>query len=73
MHARRRPARENFQPGASDGLSNTEARREVMAAFQLAVDEGRATWHASSNGLAELHLDTGEVFLLHETEVTRLI
>jgi hypothetical protein len=50
-----------------------EAKRtRVTLFFQNEVDHGRARWKTNSEGQTELHLKTGEVFLLRDTALTRL-
>jgi len=47
-------------------------RTRVTLFFQNEVDQGRASWKTNSEGQTELHLQTGEVFLLRATALTRL-
>ncbi|MBB4818632.1 hypothetical protein HNP29_002009 [Pseudomonas alcaligenes] len=48
------------------------ARLRVISAFQALVDARQARWHTDDSGRTELHLDSGEVFLLRPHSVTRL-
>lgn len=50
----------------------TEMRREVEAHCQSLVDTGFARWHVNDDGQAELHLESGGVYLLGDLGVTRL-
>ncbi|MDB5875314.1 MAG: hypothetical protein JWQ07_4756 [Ramlibacter sp.] len=54
--------------------STTEkrARQMVVRGFQDAVANGPAGWHINCDDETEIHLDTGEVFLLRDTGLTRL-
>ena len=47
-------------------------RMRVTRVLQGEVDQGRARWVTSTGGQTELHLQTGEVFLLGKTSLTRL-
>lgn len=58
------------QRGAQQHAEDERAR--VTLVFQGEVDQGRARWVASADGQTELHLQTGEVFLLEKTSLTRL-
>jgi len=49
-----------------------EARRQLTAHFQASVEAGFAHWRTDEYGRTELHLNSGEVFRLHDTGVTRL-
>jgi hypothetical protein len=48
------------------------ARLAVLAALDELVDAGLGTWLECDAGLAELHLMTGERWLLTSESVTRL-
>lgn len=50
----------------------SEVRRRVEAHCQSLVDTGMAQWRVNDDGDTELHLDSGEVYLLGEFGVTRL-
>lgn len=50
----------------------SEARRQVEIYCQTLVDTGAAYWLTNENGDTELHLDSGEIFLLDDWGVTRL-
>jgi hypothetical protein len=51
---------------------SSEARRRVEAYCQSLVDIGRAQWRVSESGDAELHMESGEIYLFGELGVTRL-
>jgi len=53
-------------------FENANARILINLYFQEIVNAGKANWQANDDGQQELHLDTGEVFLLQETTITRL-
>jgi len=50
----------------------SEARRLVEAYFQSLVDAGHARWRLNDAGDTELHLESGESYLLDEMGITRL-
>jgi hypothetical protein len=50
----------------------SEARRQVESYCQSLVDAGKARWWINDVGNAELHMDSGEAYLLGELGVTRL-
>jgi hypothetical protein len=49
-----------------------ESRALVMQVLQDAVDDGHAVWRAGTDDGMELHLFSGEVFLLTDAGITRL-
>ncbi|MFB9981152.1 hypothetical protein ACFSQQ_19965 [Mesorhizobium kowhaii] len=49
-----------------------DAKSLVMTAIGELIDGGKAEWSRTTTGEIELHLLTGEVFLLGELSVTRL-
>jgi hypothetical protein len=49
------------------------AKSQVMAAIGELVDDGKAEWDRTASGEIELRLLTGEVFLLGEVSVFRLV
>ncbi|MNG39000.1 hypothetical protein D3C84_1269020 [compost metagenome] len=51
---------------------HTEAKYQVMADLQAFVDAGFAQWWINDYGRTELHLNSGEVFLIGENDVLRL-
>jgi hypothetical protein len=51
---------------------STEARRQVESYCQSLVDTGTAQWRVNDDGDTELHIDSGEAYLLGELGVTRL-
>ena len=64
-----------LEPGtAATGPSEDDpaARLRVISAFQALVDARQARWHTDDSGRTELHLDSGEIFLLRPHSVTRL-
>ena len=48
------------------------ARRQVEVYCQSLVDVGAAQWRVNEAGATELHMKSGEVYLLGEWGVTRL-
>jgi hypothetical protein len=48
------------------------AKMIVLQCFQNAVNQGWAEWKLNSDGQTEVHLQSGEVFLLLENTVTRM-
>jgi hypothetical protein len=44
----------------------------VLQCFQEAVNEGCAEWKINADGQTEVHVQSGEVFLLLENTVTRM-
>ena len=52
--------------------SRQDAKARVMVAIGQLVDDGKAEWNRTATGEIELHLLTGEVFLLGEVSVTRV-
>jgi hypothetical protein len=50
----------------------SEARRQVEAYCQSLVDIGAAEWRVEKAGVTELHLESGETYLLGEWGMTRL-
>ena len=48
----------------------TSAKMIVLQCFQEAVNQGWAEWKVNSDGQTEVHLQSGEVFLLLENTVT---
>lgn len=48
------------------------ARAFVTLHFQAFVDQGNAGWKINRDGITELHMRSGEVFLLEEETLTRL-
>lgn len=51
---------------------HTGAKHQVMADLQAFVDAGFAQWWTNDYGRTELHLNSGEVFLIGENDVLRL-
>lgn len=52
--------------------ANVNARAFVTLYFQAFVDQGNAGWKINRDGITELHMRSGEVFLLKEETLTRL-
>jgi hypothetical protein len=50
----------------------SEARRQVEAYCQSLVDIGAAQWRVDEAGATELHLESGEAYLLGKRSMTRL-
>ncbi len=50
----------------------SDARRQVEAYCQSLVDAGAAEWRSNDAGRSELHMNSGEAYLLDERGVTRL-
>ncbi|TGQ86357.1 hypothetical protein EN851_30385 [Mesorhizobium sp. M8A.F.Ca.ET.208.01.1.1] len=64
--------------GANSQIANGAAVREdakalVMAAIGELVHGGKAEWNRTATGEIELRLLSGEVFLLGEMSVTRVV
>ncbi|MGB3070506.1 MAG: hypothetical protein WBC18_18270 [Ottowia sp.] len=59
-----------FSPRMADEVS--DARREVEAFCQGLVEAGAAQWRMSESGEIELHMESGEAYLLGEQGITRL-
>lgn len=57
-------------PAAHDAAE--QARRQVLDAFQAMVDARQAWWRTHETGRTELHLASGEVYLLQRHGVVRL-
>lgn len=49
-----------------------EARRQVQAYCQTLVDAGFARWRIDDGGTLELHLQSGQIYLLREPGILRL-
>lgn len=49
-----------------------EAKRQIMADLQAFVDAGFARWWVNDDGDTEFHLNSGEVFLIGESDLLRL-
>ena len=60
------------QTQAAGSRQTADAKSRVMAAIGQMVDDGKAEWSRTATGEVELHLLTGEVFLLGEVSVTRV-
>ena len=58
----------------SSGLMNepSEARRQVESDCQSLVDAGTAQWWVNDEGDTELHMQSGESYLLSDRGMTRL-
>lgn len=57
----------------STEVQRAEAKHQVMADLQAFVDAGLAQWRVNDDGDTELHLNSGEVFLIGENDLVRLI
>ncbi len=67
------PATGSLAPSPTrDVHESVNARRLVTLHLQQAVNAGRAEWRINVDGETELHVNTGEVFLLREAALTRL-
>jgi hypothetical protein len=60
------------QTQAAGSRQTADTKSRVMAAIGQMVDDGKAEWSRTATGEIELHLLTGEVFLLGEVSVTRV-
>lgn len=49
------------------------ARQQVTAYCQTLVNAGQARWGEGSEGAAQLHLHTGEVYLFGEFGLTKVV
>ncbi|OAF08486.1 hypothetical protein [Bradyrhizobium neotropicale] len=47
-------------------------KARVVAYFRGLVADGLAQWHALDDGTVRLSLNTGEIYLLKETAITRI-
>ncbi|MBZ9998367.1 hypothetical protein [Mesorhizobium sp. BH1-1-4] len=50
-----------------------DAKALVMAAIGMLVENGKAEWSRTATGEIELRLVSGEVFVLGEASVTRVV
>lgn len=50
----------------------SEVRRQIESHCQSLVDAGKARWWINDDGDAELHMGSGEAYLLNDLGVTRL-
>jgi putative component of toxin-antitoxin plasmid stabilization module len=48
------------------------AKTQVMGYFRELVADDFGDWHASENGTIRLRLNTGEIYLLDKTTITRI-
>jgi hypothetical protein len=64
------PANTRSREQASE--EESEARRQVAAYCQSLVDIGAAEWRVDKAGVTELHLESGQAYLLGECGMTRL-
>lgn len=60
------------RPAPAENYESANARVKVMMHFQDAVNAGNAVWHINEDGEKELHMHSGEVFLLEARTITRL-
>jgi hypothetical protein len=57
---------------AAEPFDGADAKMIVFQFFQGAVNEGWAEWKINTAGQTEVHVQSGEVFLLQKDTVTRL-
>ena len=57
---------------AADTAPADPAKAHVTAYFREFVREGYAEWHALEDGIVQLRLHTGEIYLLESATVTRI-
>jgi hypothetical protein len=57
---------------AGDAYVAANAKMIVLQCFQKAVNQGWAEWKINADGQIEVHVQSGEVFLLLENTVTRM-
>jgi broad specificity phosphatase PhoE len=70
---REKRSRAQATADALAGLINGDpAKVRVMAHFRELVADGHAEWHTLESGEIELRLQSGEIYLLADTTVTRL-
>lgn len=55
-----------------DGVEADAAKAHVMAHFRGLVGDGLAEWQTLDDGTIRLSLNTGEIYLLKKTDVTRI-
>ncbi|EIU4789681.1 MULTISPECIES: hypothetical protein [Pseudomonas] len=64
------PAHLGEPPAAHDAAE--QVRCQVLDAFQATVDARQAWWRTHETGRTELHLASGEIYLLQRHGVARL-
>jgi hypothetical protein len=70
---REKRSRAQATPDAVAGrIDGDPAKIRVMAHFRELVKDGHAEWHTRESGEIELRLQSGEIYLLASTTVTRL-
>jgi len=57
---------------AIDGAQVDPDKIRVMTYFRSLVADGLAQWHTLDDGTVRLSLNTGEIYLLKETAITRI-
>jgi hypothetical protein len=65
-------ARAGAKPAPLNGVDVDAAKAHVMAHFRGLVADGLAEWQALDDGTIRLSLNTGEIYLLKKTDVTRV-
>jgi len=66
----RAPAKAKVVP--ADIAPDDPDKTRVMTYFAELVRDGYAQWHSLENGTIKLRLNTGEIYLLDSTTVTRI-
>lgn len=56
----------------ANGVEADAAKAHVMAHFRGLVGDGLAEWQTLDDGTIRLSLNTGEIYLLKKTDVTRI-
>jgi hypothetical protein len=59
--------------GVTDGVRLDPDKARVVAYFRGLVADGLAQWHPLDDGTVRLSLNTGEIYLLKETAITRIV
>jgi hypothetical protein len=57
---------------AVDGVRVDPDKIRVMTYFRSLVADGLAQWHTQDDGTVRFSLNTGEIYLLQETAITRI-
>jgi hypothetical protein len=66
-------ARAQVKPAALvNGVEADPAKTHVMAHFRGLVADGLAEWQTLDDGTIRLSLNTGEIYLLKKTDITRI-
>ncbi|MDE2331077.1 MAG: hypothetical protein KGK16_09890 [Bradyrhizobium sp.] len=58
--------------GVDADAAKAHVKAHVMAHFRRLVADGSAEWRTLDDGTTQLSLNTGEIYLLEQTDVTRV-